>query len=236
MYCQVSNDAQQITALQFVLALEAFGTFEAFEACLFYSGNDHERCIYVTGFCISHPFRPRTMTNFSPRPTGMSARAEPEASVSAMGSAWCSFHRQAVFTLCIVALCVRHCASQSESLAHRRRSRLHTPVSQASPQSELELPARTLRFELCNGFANQRIALATGIVLARLLDRSAVLPEAVANGTQATDHWQYGQLEDLVPLSDMYDIEVGDTWPQVAVVLASQIQLCTCVLPMSCDL
>ena len=123
---------------------------------------------------------------------------------------WSSLRCRTVVNICVVALFAQQCASQSEPLVHQRRSRLHTPVAQDSTHSESLIPSRTLRFEVCNGFANQRIALASGIVFAHLLDRSAVLPEAVANGTQATGDWQYGQSEDLIPLSDMYDTEVSD--------------------------
>lgn len=115
--------------------------------------------------------------------------------------------RRVLVSVSLVLLRARHCTSQQseQGQAHQRRSRLH---SQPLPRSEHELPSHTLQFELCNGFANQRIALASGIVTAHLLGRSAVLPDAVANGTQATNDWRYGPSAGLIPLSDMYDIEV----------------------------
>lgn len=44
----------------------------------------------------------------------------------------------------------------------------------------------TLRFSLCNGFANQRLSLMAGVVLAQELNRTMVLPKFVLNGTQET--------------------------------------------------
>ena len=136
---------------------------------------------------------------------------EPGASVfKGMGSACCSLFYQAAVGFCIVALCAQLCASQSEPVARQRRSRLHPFASQSSPQSDRGSHPHTLRFELCNGFANQRIALATGVALARLLDRTAVLPEAVLNGSQGTDDWRYDQSDNHTPLSDIYDTEVSN--------------------------
>ncbi|KAI7846355.1 hypothetical protein COHA_000192 [Chlorella ohadii] len=44
--------------------------------------------------------------------------------------------------------------------------------------------ARTLQFDLCNGFTNQRIALLSGLVLAAELNRSVVLPDFLLDGYQ----------------------------------------------------
>lgn len=46
---------------------------------------------------------------------------------------------------------------------------------------------RTLRFGVCNGYANQRLAVLYGIMLARRLGRSAVLPVLIDNGLQRSD-------------------------------------------------
>ena len=43
-----------------------------------------------------------------------------------------------------------------------------------------------MQFELCNGFANQRLALLSGLVLALDLNRVMVLPRVLLNGTQPT--------------------------------------------------
>ena len=48
-------------------------------------------------------------------------------------------------------------------------------------------PLRTLSFQVCNGFANQRLALAYGLAIARRLGRAAVLPDLLLDGTQLSD-------------------------------------------------
>ena len=40
---------------------------------------------------------------------------------------------------------------------------------------------------MCNGYANQRLAVLYGIMLARRLGRSAVLPVLIDNGLQRSD-------------------------------------------------
>ncbi len=81
--------------------------------------------------------------------------------------------------------------------------------------------ARTLRFDVCNGFANQRIAIAYGVVMAHHLGRAAVLPDILMNGTQGSDDWTLGSPNSTLPLSIMYDSQVSN-----------QIN-CTCKLVIS---
>ena len=83
-----------------------------------------------------------------------------------------------------------------------------TSLNASSLQASGSQASRTLRFELCNGFANQRIALVFGILFAHILGRSAVLPYALMNGAQTADEWNLGELSGLTPLSELYDIEV----------------------------
>ncbi|KAI8467661.1 MAG: hypothetical protein J3K34DRAFT_523549 [Monoraphidium minutum] len=44
----------------------------------------------------------------------------------------------------------------------------------------------TLHFEVCNGFANQRLSIMYGLVIAKALGRAAVLPALLLDGTQMT--------------------------------------------------
>lgn len=47
--------------------------------------------------------------------------------------------------------------------------------------------SRTLRFPVCNGFANQRLSVVYGVLLARHLGRTPVLPMLLRDGLQRTD-------------------------------------------------
>ena len=132
-----------------------------------------------------------------------------------MTSGWTWQHSlqwQAFVCLFTVICFAQHCTSfEDVPKVRMQRSSPHTSVDEAALTSERSFPSRTLRFALCDSFANQRIAIASGVIFAQLLGRSAVLPDAVADETQATDEGNHGQLEGQVPLSAVYDTEVR-TW------------------------
>ncbi|GFR49842.1 hypothetical protein Agub_g11783, partial [Astrephomene gubernaculifera] len=65
---------------------------------------------------------------------------------------------------------------------------------------------RTIRFQVCNGFANQRLSIMYGILLARRLNRSAVLPVLIDNGLQRSDAAVLVNADNQVPFSSMYDV------------------------------
>ena len=50
----------------------------------------------------------------------------------------------------------------------------------------LHLQPQTLRFKVCNGFANQRLAVMYGVLLAVKTGRSPVVPVLIGEGTQST--------------------------------------------------
>ncbi|GBF98874.1 hypothetical protein Rsub_11478 [Raphidocelis subcapitata] len=61
------------------------------------------------------------------------------------------------------------------------------PPGGAQPQDAGPSPhGRTLSFEVCNGFANQRLALIYGLVIAKQLGRAAELPALLLDGTQTS--------------------------------------------------
>ncbi|KAG2436256.1 hypothetical protein HXX76_006567 [Chlamydomonas incerta] len=64
---------------------------------------------------------------------------------------------------------------------------------------------RTLRFGVCNGHANQRLAVLYGMMLARRLGRSAVLPVLIDDGLQRSDTNVLASGDNQVPFSHMYD-------------------------------
>ncbi|GIL81750.1 hypothetical protein Vretimale_1367 [Volvox reticuliferus] len=71
--------------------------------------------------------------------------------------------------------------------------------------AQLQPQSRTLRFQVCNGFANQRLSIIYGALLAVRLDRTAVLPVLIDNGLQRTDNTILANTDNQVLFSDMYD-------------------------------
>ncbi|GFR48373.1 hypothetical protein Agub_g10263 [Astrephomene gubernaculifera] len=81
-------------------------------------------------------------------------------------------------------------------------------TSPRQPRPLLELPSssRTLRFPVCNGFANQRLSMVYGIILAKRLGRAAVLPVLVDNGLQRTDSNVLVSDSNKIAFEEMYDL------------------------------
>eukprot|EP00798_Chlamydomonas_sp_ICE-L_P015288 gene15288-21372_t len=65
--------------------------------------------------------------------------------------------------------------------------------------------SRTLRFKVCNGYANQRLSLVYGVLLAIKTGRSPVLPFMVADGTQMNMATVLAGVNNRAYFSDMYD-------------------------------
>ena len=66
---------------------------------------------------------------------------------------------------------------------------------------------KTLAFEVCNGMANQRLALLYGILLAFELGRTPVLPDFILSGVQMSDAQALGDSTNSVKMSYLYDVE-----------------------------
>lgn len=56
----------------------------------------------------------------------------------------------------------------------------------ASPPLQRHAQPQTLRFKVCNGFANQRLAVVYGMLVAAKTGRSPVVPVLIGEGTQNT--------------------------------------------------
>lgn len=111
-------------------------------------------------------------------------------------------------TIVVILLCLSFTrASRGEEVQHARTRAARKLAGALAEAAGLD-DAPTLRFEVCNGFANQRLALVYGILLAHLLGRTAVLPSVLTNGTQVSDDWVAGDASTTVPLSKMYDAQV----------------------------
>jgi hypothetical protein len=68
---------------------------------------------------------------------------------------------------------------------------------------------RTLAFQVCNGFANQRLALLYGLIIAKQLGRAVVLPTLITDGTQftAADRLASDAGAATAPFETFYDIK-----------------------------
>lgn len=66
-------------------------------------------------------------------------------------------------------------------------------VQQPPPVADAQPAARTLRFQVCNGFANQRLGIVYGVLFAARTNRTPVLPDLLEDGTQMTGDQVGGQ-------------------------------------------
>lgn len=72
--------------------------------------------------------------------------------------------------------------------------------------------SQTVSFEVCNGFANQRLSLVYGLVIAKKLGRAAVLPTMILDGTQLTERDKLASDDrtSTTLFESFYDAEVLD--------------------------
>ncbi|GBF93895.1 hypothetical protein Rsub_06894 [Raphidocelis subcapitata] len=67
---------------------------------------------------------------------------------------------------------------------------------------------RTLSFSVCNGFANQRLSLVFGLVIAKQLGRVVVLPQMLLNGMQTSDeNREASDTPSSTPFEEFYDLQ-----------------------------
>ncbi|KAG2452983.1 hypothetical protein HYH02_002320 [Chlamydomonas schloesseri] len=65
----------------------------------------------------------------------------------------------------------------------------------------------TMRFQVCNGFANQRLSVVYGVLLAHRLGRSPVLPVLMRDGIQRDDKTVTAQGSNKVAFEEVYDLQ-----------------------------
>ncbi|GIL48600.1 hypothetical protein Vafri_5079 [Volvox africanus] len=65
---------------------------------------------------------------------------------------------------------------------------------------------QTLRFKVCNGFANQRLSVVYGVLLAQRLGRTPVLPVLMRDGVQRSDATVLAHGANKVSFEDVYDL------------------------------
>jgi hypothetical protein len=87
--------------------------------------------------------------------------------------------------------------------ASKAGGQYHRPRIHQTEENALPLK-KTLSFSVCNGFANQRLSLLYGVVIAKQLERSIYLPNLIEDGVQYTTKTNYGK---GAPFESMYDRE-----------------------------
>lgn len=65
---------------------------------------------------------------------------------------------------------------------------------------------RTLRFRVCNGFGNQRLAVMYAAILAKGTGRALVLPQLISEGTQRSFADNNGSEGGVVDFGAVYDV------------------------------
>lgn len=97
--------------------------------------------------------------------------------------------------------------------AYEQQARRHAREVQRKSEDHLSiteptLSESTLSFQVCNGFANQRVAVLSGIVLAAELNRTVILPHLLLNGTQPTEAEVNENTSGSVPFGHMFDVDL----------------------------
>lgn len=95
-------------------------------------------------------------------------------------------------------------AAEQQGRRHAREVQ-HEAVGQLVI-SDPNLSEPTLSFQVCNGFANQRVAVLSGIILAAQLNRTVILPRLLLNGTQPTETEVNEDTSGSVPFGHMFDV------------------------------
>jgi hypothetical protein len=85
--------------------------------------------------------------------------------------------------------------------ASKAGGQYHRPRIHQTEENALPLK-KTLSFSVCNGFANQRLSLLYGVVIAKHLNRDIYLPNLIEDGIQYTTETNYGK---GAPFESMYD-------------------------------
>lgn len=105
--------------------------------------------------------------------------------------------------------------SPAASHVHEREGKSHLQQTQQETQQDrqeelarVKQSQRTLRFQVCNGFGNQRLAVMYAAIIAKNTGRALVLPHLIREGTQRSFAENSGHGEDsLVHFGMVYDVD-----------------------------
>jgi len=103
----------------------------------------------------------------------------------------------------------------------QERMRLQAERQQLTAQEALiQRQQRTLRFIVCNGFGNQRLAILYAAILAKETNRALVLPQLIGDGTQRTPGENRGSEGGFVDFGEVYDV---DTFKRAGALLGVRV-------------
>jgi hypothetical protein len=97
-----------------------------------------------------------------------------------------------------------HLISRAAS-APRKGTFAHATGHTAQTLQNLAAGSKTLRFAVCNGFANQRLSIVYGILIAAKTRRVPVLPSLIADGRQFVDLGPGAEAQGGVGFDSYYD-------------------------------
>ena len=116
---------------------------------------------------------------------------------------------------------------------HKQQQHDVSLVDEAHTHAELATQQqRTLRFQVCNGFGNQRLAVMYAAILAKGTGRALVLPQLISEGTQRSFADNHGSDSNVVDFGAVYD--VGTFKRQVMGRRAACVPLHSVWLMLSC--
>jgi len=90
----------------------------------------------------------------------------------------------------------------------------------AAQEALVQQQKRTLRFIVCNGFGNQRLAILYAAILAKETNRALVLPQLIGEGTQRSFGENRGSEGGFVDFGAVYDV---DTFKRAGALLGVRV-------------
>lgn len=150
------------------------------------------------------------ITSVGPRPGTSPSRSIPQKPYSKGHSIIPNFDSSTWVTLiAIVVLCAYGAALQYLDMLPNIKQHLTQTTAEHGPLllQTTAHPERSLRFQVCNGFANQRLAIMYAALIAKKTDRTLVLPQLIGTGTQLGEASSQETEENSVPFESVYDVD-----------------------------
>ena len=114
-------------------------------------------------------------------------------------------YRILLLLLCICIICVakKNNKKKNYNINTNNKNNIGNVIKKVAPSNAI----RTIKFEVCEGLTNQRIALIHGLLIAYVTDRVAVLPNIdILNLNNINNSTNLTQISDQYSLSKLYDL------------------------------